>query len=87
MARVLTCAPLIALPSFSPGPDKEAFHRYLMDFRAVDDDAQLLDALAECNDVLPSQYARLLFLPPGATYREATRLLLQSWQPSQNALE
>jgi hypothetical protein len=87
MLHVVTSVPLIALRSFPAGPDKEAFHRYLVDFRAVHDDAQLLHSLAECNDVLPSQYARLLFLPPGATYREAARLLLSSWHLAQGARE
>jgi hypothetical protein len=39
---------LIALRDFPLGPDKEAFHRYLMDFRAVDDDERLLETFAGC---------------------------------------
>lgn len=60
--------------------DKSAFHRYLTDFQAVDDDTALLDRLQNCSDILPARYAALLFLPPGSTYREAVQLLLCSWQ-------
>ena len=70
---------MIALNTFRYGPNKEAFHRYLRDFSAVEDEAKLLDSFHDCTDVLPAEYARLLFLPPGATYREAVQLLLASW--------
>ncbi len=70
---------MIAFHNFSAGPDKEAFHRYLRDFAAADDETELLDSFYDCTDVLPSEYARLLFLPPCATYREAVQLLLASW--------
>jgi len=70
---------LIALRNFSAGPDKEAFHRYLSDFDAVDSEAELLDSLSNCADVLPDQYADKLALPPGSTYRDAVRLLLCGW--------
>ena len=71
---------MIALRSFPPGPDKEAFHRYLGDFGAVEDEGGLLDSLYDCTDVMPDQYARLLFLAPGAaTYRDAVRLHMSSW--------
>lgn len=70
---------MIALRNFSAGPDKEAFHRYLADFDAVENEAELFDNLYDCTDVLPHRYAQLLFLPPGSTYRDAVRLLLCSW--------
>jgi hypothetical protein len=70
---------LIALRNFHAGPDKEAFHRYLGDFDTVEQEAELLDALYDCTDVLPNRYAELLFLPPGSTYRDAVRMLLSSW--------
>ena len=66
---------MIAFQQFTNGPDKEAFHRYLADFDAVDREAELFDALYDCTDVLPNRYAELLFLPPGSTYRDAVRLL------------
>jgi hypothetical protein len=50
---------LIALRNFHAGPDKEAFHRYLADFDAVDREAELFDALYDCADVLPIRYAEL----------------------------
>jgi hypothetical protein len=70
---------LIAFRNFSSGPDKEAFHRYLADFDAVDREAELFDALYGYTDMLPNRYAELLFLPPGSTYRDAVRLLVSSW--------
>lgn len=70
---------MIALRFPSAGPDKAAFHRYLDDFRSVDDDESLLDSLAACDDVLPLKYAELLLLPPAATYRDAVRLLVAPW--------
>jgi hypothetical protein len=70
---------LIALRNFAAGPNKEAFHRYLGDFDAVDSDAELLDSLRDCTDVMPQRYAEQLALPPGSTYRDAVRLLLCSW--------
>ena len=76
---MLRSAPLIALRNFHAGPDKEAFHRYLAGFDAVEREAELFDALYDCADVLPSRYAELLFLPPGSTYRDAVRLLVSSW--------
>lgn len=76
---VLLSAPLIALHTFSAGPDKEAFHRYLTDFQAVEREAAIFDALYDCADVLPHRYAELLFLPLGSTYRDAVRLLVSSW--------
>ena len=79
MALHLASAPLIAFRNSPAGPDKEAFHRYLADFDAVDREAELFDALYDCTDVLPNRYAELLFLPPGSTYRDAVRLLLSSW--------
>ena len=60
-------------------PDKEAFHRYLKDFHAVENEAALLDLFIACDDILPLKYAELLFLPPASTYRDAVRLLLSSW--------
>lgn len=60
-------------------PDKEAFHRYLQDFRAVENEGKLLDLFITCDDILPPKYAELLFLPPASTYRDAVRLLLSSW--------
>jgi hypothetical protein len=76
---------LIALANFSAGPDKEAFHRYLTDFHAVDGEAELFDDLYDCTDVLPNRYAELLLLPPGSTYRDAIRLLLCSWNSTLRA--
>ena len=55
------------------------FHRYLSDFGAVDNETVLLDKFIDCDDILPPQYAELLFLPPAATYRDAVRLMLSSW--------
>lgn len=76
-ARVAS-APLIAFPRQPVGPDKQAFHRYLLDFTA-EDEAALLEQFCDCTDALPSHYANLLFLPLGSTYRDAVRLLLTSW--------
>lgn len=70
---------MIALNRVPIGPDKEAFHRYLTDFQAVDGEAELFDALYDCTDVLPKRYADLLFMTPGSTYRDAVRLLLSGW--------
>lgn len=76
---------MIALRNFSAGPDKDAFHRYLSDFDAVDCEAELLDAFYDCTDVLPNRYAELLLLPPGSTYRDAVRLLVCSWNSALRA--
>jgi hypothetical protein len=76
---------LIALRNFPLGPDKEAFHRYLNDFGAVDCEAALLHALADCNDALPNRYAEQLALPLGSTYRDAAQLLLCSWSTTLRA--
>jgi hypothetical protein len=76
---------LIALHNFRSGPDKEAFHRYLADFDAVDCEAALLDSLSNCSDLLPKRYADSLGLPPGSAYRDAVQLLLCSWTPSLRA--
>jgi hypothetical protein len=70
---------LIALREFTAGPDKEAFHRYLGDFDAVECEAELFDALGDCADVLPNHFAVQLGLPAGSTYRDAVQLLLCSW--------
>jgi hypothetical protein len=70
---------LLAIRTFSSGPDKEAFHRYLDDFDAVECEEQLLHSLADCGDILPNQHAHELGLPPASTYRDAVRLLLSSW--------
>jgi hypothetical protein len=70
---------LVAFRNFSAGPDKEAFHRYLSDFNAVDCEAELLESLSGCTDVLPNHYAEMLSLPPISTYRDAVRVLLCSW--------
>ena len=70
---------MIALGNFPPGPDKEAFHRYLSDFSAVDCEAELLDSLSHCADPLPIRYAEMLSLPAGSTYRDAVQILLSSW--------
>ena len=70
---------MVALRTFSAGPDKEAFHRYLSDFEAVEHEADLLDALRDCSDALPHRYADALGLPPCSTYRDAVQLLLCSW--------
>jgi hypothetical protein len=78
---------LIAFRNFSAGSDKEAFHRYLADFDAVDREAELFDALYDCTDLLPNCYAELLFLPPRSTYRDAVRLLLSSWNGPLRALD
>lgn len=74
---------MIALRFPSTGPDKEAFHRYLDDFRSAEDEDALLASFAECDDVLPAKYMNLLFLPPAATYRDAVRMLLSSWIPNE----
>jgi hypothetical protein len=70
---------LVALRNFSAGPDKEAFHRYLSDFDAIDSEAELLNSLSRCTDVLPNHYADMLSLPPASTYRDAVQVLLCSW--------
>jgi len=64
---------------FTERPVKEAFHRYLTDFDAVENDGELLAQLAQCDDLLPPRYAALLFLPPASTYRDAVRVLLSTW--------
>jgi hypothetical protein len=84
-ALPIASAPLIAFQQFTSGPNKEAFHRYLADFDAVDREAELFDALYDCTDILPKRYAELLFLPPGSTYRDAVRLLLSSWNSALRA--
>ena len=83
---------MIAFGTIHSGPDKEAFHRYLTGFSAVEHEAELLDSLTDCTDVLPSRYADLLFLPPGSTYRDAVQLLVASWSsksrsPDESAFE
>jgi hypothetical protein len=83
---------LIATQHFFIGPDKEAFHRYLADFRAVRNEAELLESLRDCPDVLPYPYTEMLALPPGSTYRDAVRLLVCSWTttvcaPGENSFE
>jgi hypothetical protein len=75
---------LIALRIPTTGPDKEAFHRYLTDFHAVPDEAELLASFRDCTDVLPNHYAELLYLPPGSTYRDAVQLLLSPWNCTPN---
>lgn len=70
---------MIALHDSAAGPNKEAFHRYLNNFDAVDCEAKLLDALSGCHDLMPNRYAEQLALPPGSTYRDAVELLLCSW--------
>jgi hypothetical protein len=71
--------PLIALRDFPIGPDKEAFHRYLHDFEAEAGEAELLNSLRDCCDLLPRRYAELLALPAGSTYCDAVALLLSHW--------
>ncbi len=73
---------MIALRNFSAGADKQAFHRYLTNFEAVDSEVLLLDALRDCPELRPSRYAEMLSLPLGSTYRDAVALLLASWTSS-----
>jgi hypothetical protein len=68
---------MTALPHWQQ-PDKDAFHAYLRDWTA-DNEVELLSAHADCLEPLPSEYARLLTLPVGSTYRDAVRLLTGSW--------
>lgn len=72
---------MIAFPRSTPGPDKEAFHRYLADFSSASDERALLDSLTNCHDLMPAHVAELLFLPAGSTYRDAVELLCSSWHP------
>jgi hypothetical protein len=76
---------LIAIRHFPADPDKEAFHRYLRDFSAVECEVELLASLSKCSDVLPNECADQLALPPGSTYRDAVQLLLCPWTTTMRA--
>ena len=63
----------------------EAFHAWLENFDAVDDENRLLERLRHCHQLLPAHVRRQLGLPPGSTYAEAAELFLSPWAAEEDS--
>lgn len=59
--------------------EAEAFHAWLEDFSAVEDDQRLLRRLSHSREALPGELRKRLGLPLGSSYGDAARLFLATW--------
>ena len=57
----------------------EAFHLWLEQFDAVDDERRLLSNLCHCRERLPARLQRDFDLPSDSTYGVAAELFLSLW--------